>query len=377
MLEKIFSQIRFRFFDYAGKPSESVETATEHIRRGLQWFKASLLPEGGAAAKYSMMSHLLTAGYPMTTANWVPLLIRIRQFYPEVYYSVLGNQEILTELVNWILRTQRRDGTFPASYGDFMNQPPRVFNNGMIIHGLLDYYNATNRGDILDACVSSADWLLRVQSADGSWRQFTFHQLSSNTYTAAALIRLAAITGNNKYRIAGEKNIAFALSLQSPNGYFKGNGFDSSPSAFTITIAYAIAGILEAGVLTGNDEWKKAAFNGLMPVLNLVNQNGFLVGEIDENFNSESSFTCLPGNSLLAISAYKLASLTHHSELKDKADLLTNHVKSKQMKSKIPAIEGGVPGSWPISGNYCSYEIPSWSVRYFTEAVMMQDATQG
>jgi len=374
MLERIFTQIRYRFFDYSGKPKETQAGNTKNLGAALEWFQSSLLPEGGGSAKYSLMTHHLSPGYPLSTANWVPLLSRINSFYPELFRKYIKNQDTIPELVNWILRTQRRDGTFPASFGDFMNQPPRVFNNGMIIHSLLDYYNDVPSADLLDACVNSAEWLLKVQSPDGSWRQFTDHQLSSNTLTAAALLRLADITGDNKYRISGEKNIHFALELQAPNGYFRGNGFDSNTSAFTITIAYAIAGVLEAGILTGNDDWKNAALKALVPVFNLISSNGFLVGELDENYQSASNFTCLAGNSLLAIIGYKLSSLENNPGLKTKSDLLLNHVKGRQMESKTPEINGGISGSWPISGNYCSYEIPSWSVRYFAEALMMQDS---
>ncbi len=374
MIDKILSQIKYRFFDYSGKEGNQKSSSADHIAASLKWFKSSLLPDGGGAAKYSMMSHQLTQAYPMSTANWGPVLTRIKQFYPEIYKKEIDVPDLTRELVNWVLRTQRRDGTFPASYGDYMNQAPRVFNNGMIIHSLLDYHNARGGSDLIEACMKSADWILKVQSPDGSWRQFTFHQLSSNTLTGAALIRLAAITGDNKYHEAGEKNIRFALDLQLPNGYFSGNGFDSGSSAYSLTIAYAIAGILEAGILTSNQEWINAALNGLIPVLNMVNKSGFLVGEIDETFHSVSSFSCLPGNCLMAINAYKMASVTGNAELKSKADLMTDYVKGKQMVSKIPFVDGGVSGSWPISGNYCSYEIPSWAVRYFVDAVMMQDS---
>lgn len=374
MLDRIFTQIRYRFFDYTGKPGVSKTHVVDHLADALKWFESSLLPEGGGAAKYSMMTHQMSPGYPMTTANWVPVLSRLKSYYPDLYHQVIKDPDTLRELVNWVLRTQRRDGTFPASYGDFMNQPPRVFNNGQIIHSLLDHHNETGGNDLLEACIKSAEWLLKVQSSDGSWRQFTFHQLSSNTLTAAALIRLAGITGDKKYETAGIKNIEFALGLQSDNGYFKGNGFDSTPLAYTITMAYAIAGVLEAGILTGNENWKNAALKGLVPVLNQVNNTGFLVGELDENFHSDSSFSCLPGSCLMAVNAYNLAALNGNADLKTKADLLTEYVKSKQMESKAPLIHGGISGSWPISGNYCSYEITSWGVRYFLEALMLQDA---
>lgn len=373
MIERILSQIRHRIFDFSGKPSAELKSAPEYILASLQWFNASLLPEGGSAGKYNLMTHSYNEGYPMTVANWVPLLTRIRQFYPETYHAAFAERDMAKALVNWVLRTQRRDGTFPGGYGDYMNQAPKVFNNGMIIHGLLDYYNANADQELIEACANCADWLLKVQSSDGSWRQFTIHQLSSNTATAAALIRLSTITGKEEYRQAAYKNIEFALDLQSPNGYFKGNGFDTNSKAFTITMAYAINGLLECSVLESNYHWRESAINALIPILSLVNHQGFLVGEIDENLQSSSSFTCLPGNCLLAIIGYKLTSLIGNESLKSKSDLLVDYVKKRQIESKNIHVHGGIPGSWPVSGNYCSYEITSWGVRYFTEAVMMQD----
>jgi hypothetical protein len=372
MLERIFTQIRYRFFYYSSKSAPGQPQA-DHIRQALEWFRNSLLPEGGASAKYSMMTHGFAPGYPMSTANWVPVLTRIHQHYPHVYEQVFGTDDISKELVNWILRTQRRDGTFPGSFGDFMNQPPVVFNNGMIIHGLLDYYNASGKKELIDSCINSAEWLLKVQSPDGSWRQFTFHQLSSNTLTASALLRLANITHDSRYRESAIRNIEFALELQSDNGFFSGNGFDISDRAYTMTIGYALAGIMEAAVLENNQLWLNAAMKGLVPVMNRVNNHGFLVGEFNEHFHSSASYSCLPGSSLLAICAYKMASITGSEELKSKAELLTNYVKSKQMSSSIPGIAGGISGSFPISGDYCSYEITSWGVRYFIEALMLQD----
>jgi len=376
MISQILNQIRYRFFEYTGKSQNDPLTTVEHIRLALQWFDSSLSSDGGVAAKYSMMTHQFAPSYPMATAMWVPVLSRIKQFYPEIYNEVLKDGDISRDLVKWLLRTQRRDGTFPGGYGDFMNQSPVVFNNGLIIHGLLDYYNAEGGNDLIDACRNSADWLLKVQSPDGSWRQYTFHQLSSNTLTASALIRLAGITGNNAYKEAGIKNINFALGLQTPEGYFKGNGFSSDPFAFNITIGYAIAGLLEAGILEGDNTWKDAALKAIIPIVNHVEQNGFLVGEFNEDFSSKASFACLPGSCLVAILAYKLSSITGITELKNKADLLVDYVKSRQLDSKFKFISGGISGSYPISGDYCSYEITSWGVRYFIEAVMIQDANQ-
>lgn len=121
------------------------------------------------------------------------------------------------------------------------------------------------------------------------------------------MIRLGQICNEPKYVEAGEKNIRFAIGLQSENGYFRGNGFDSASSAYTITIGYALNGILQAAELTGNENYVKSALNGLVPVLNLTRKDGFLVGEIDEQFRSQMSFYLLTGNALLAMASYHLS----------------------------------------------------------------------
>ena len=141
MIDQIFKQIKYRFFEFSDRKKNASLSIEENLIGALHWFKNSLSSDGGCSAKYSMISHEFSAGYPMSTANWVPVLSRVQQFYPDLSKQILNDENICRELVNWLLRTQRRDGTFPGGYGDFMNQPPVVFNNGMIIHGLLDYYN--------------------------------------------------------------------------------------------------------------------------------------------------------------------------------------------------------------------------------------------
>lgn len=377
MIDGIIGQIRSRLFDYKGSPKKLQLSNADHLAAAMRWFKGSLRSEGGVSASYSLVSHTFLPGYPAGTATWIPILHRLRNNYPELYSSLFGEADLAHELMNWVLLTQRRDGTFPGSHGDFMNQPPVVFRNGQIIQGLLDYHSFAPDDRLLDACRNAAFWLVKVQSPDGSWRQFTYNQLSSNTITAAALMRLATITGDSVFHEAGERNIDFSLSLQNQRGYFTSNGFDPGPVAFSLTLAYAISGILEAFILRGNPEWKNAVIKAMDSLCEKVGPKGFLVGEMDESFGSSASFACLPGNCLLAISGYKLASVTGNKKYLDTADRLTGYVKEKQLRSRDHAVNGAISGSWPISGNYRAYEIGTTGVKYFVEAILLQDLMNG
>jgi len=58
---------------------------------------------------------------------------------------------------------------------------------------------------------------------------------------------------------AATKNIRWALTQQTPSGWFKTNSFKENGLPFTHNIAYAIRGILESGLLLDNEEMINAA----------------------------------------------------------------------------------------------------------------------
>jgi len=372
MIDKVLNHLKLRYLSFTSKTSGLEDTEEIRILRALTWFRQSLMKGGGSSAKYSLLYDTFFPAYPETTGYWLNTVFFVRQHFPQVYKTVFGERVVETEMKDWLLSVQRLDGTFPGSFGDFSNQPPRVFNNGQIILGLLRYYKHYNDPAVMDSIRQSADWLLKVQSEDGAWRQFTIHQLSSNTRTAWALMLLTQVTGEKKYMEAASRNIGYAISLQKPNGYFMQNGFDANGIPYTHSLAYAIKGMLEAATLTGNEKWMASAENGFTPLLPLIKANGFLGGQVDENFKTESNYCCLTGNSQLAVIGFKLFSLTGKKEYAEAANLLVRYVKDKQVKSDAPSLSGGIPGSWPISGGYCPYEIPNWSVKFFIDALIYQ-----
>jgi len=372
MIDKILNQLKLRYLSYTSKTSGLEESDETRIYKALSWFRQSLMKGGGSSAKYSLLYDTFFPAYPETTGYWLNTVFFIRQHFPQVYTGVFGERAVETELKDWLLTVQRLDGTFPGSFGDYYNQPPRVFNNGQIILGLLKYYEYYKDERVMDSIMESAAWLLKVQAKDGSWKQFTIHQLSSNTRTAWALMLLSKATGQTKFMDAGIRNIEYAISLQQPNGYFMHNGFDANGIPYTHSIAYAIKGMLEAASLTGNEKWMQSTEKAFRPLLSMIKKDGFLCGQIDEDFNSTSNYCCLTGNSQLSVVGFKLYSLTGKEEYRAAANLLINYVKDKQVKSDIPALSGGITGSWPISGGYCPYEIPNWSVKFFIDALIYQ-----
>ncbi len=373
MIQKIFSQIRLRYLNLVSQ-TVADELSNEHrMELALTWFKQTLISGGGSSAKYSMMFNKFFPSYPETTGFWINTLISIKKNYPELYRKVFAERDLITELADWLLTVQRLDGTFPGSFGDFKNQPPRVFNNGQIILGLLDYYNHYGNEKIITAAKKSADWLLKIQEHDGAWREFTLHQLSSNTRTAWALIRLGKQTGDERYAQAGIKNIEYALSLQTENGYFTDNGFDEDEIPTTHTIGYALRGILGAGMDVQNEKWIQAVAKSYDQIIPLVKSNGFLQGELDEQWKSDAGFCCLTGNCQLSVVGFFLSQATGDAKYAETANKLIDFVKEKQLTSPSANINGGISGSWPVNGGYCAYDIPNWAARFFVDAIILQN----
>lgn len=350
-----------------------VQHSKEHLLLALSWFKNSIQEKGGSAAKYSLLTKNYSSSYPETTGYWINTLFLCRQKFQQEFASVFGDRKIEKELSEWLISVQRLDGTFPGLYGDFLNQSPRVFNTGQIVLGLLDEYEHSKNLNTLDSIMRVCDWLVKVQSPDGCWRQFTSCQFSSNTRTAYALIRLGKIVNDQKFIETGARNIEYAISCQNESGYYENNGFDQEEDAFTHTIAYAIDGILHAGIIMNNEKWiasARKAFNSLIP---LIRQDGFLSGRINNAHNGTVAYCCLTGNCQMSIIGFLLNEKTKDVHYRNVAIKLLNFVKEHQVKSKDARTNGGLTGSWPINGGYNPYEMPNWVGKFFVDALLLEE----
>jgi len=283
--------------------------------------------------------------------------------------EAFSGRDVPLNLAEWLTSIQRSDGAFPGSYGKFDQQPPVVFNTGQVLLGLIEFYIRMPELEIFNSSRRAAEWLVSVQDDDGAWRQFSRFQYSSNTRTAWALIWFGILFDDRSFIEAGKKNVKFALSLQQDSGYFLQNGFSDSEYAYTHTIAYAIRGILESALLTDNHQWMEAAERGYDLIVRLIEDDGRL-GEIDEKSHVNETFVCLPGNCQLSVIGSKLYILKNREEHKLSASKLLEFVRSKQLRSSDPSVNGGITGSWPLRGKYNPFEIPNWGVKFFIDAIL-------
>src|SRR5207237_10493313 len=83
-----------------------------------------------------------------------------------------------------------------------------------------------------------------------------------------ALLATALIAGDTSQKAAAIRNLDWALAQQRASGWFANNAFIPSRAPFTHTIAYAIRGFLESGVLLGDSRYIDAAAKAARAVAN-------------------------------------------------------------------------------------------------------------
>ena len=209
---------------------------------------------GGVSAGWSFEDGWLPS-YPETSGYIVETFIAAAK--------VLARPELVDRahrIIDWELSMQHPDGAFPGHFGEPGSQPV-IFNTGQIMHGMLAGYLQLGRAECLESAVRAGHWLARHQDADGCWRKFEHNGVphTYNTRGTWALLATALIAGDAQLKDAAVRNLDWALAQQRPSGWFANNAFIAGREPFTHTIAYAIRGFLECGVLLGSERYVDAA----------------------------------------------------------------------------------------------------------------------
>ena len=44
-----------------------------------------------------------------------------------------------------------------------------------------------------------------------------------------------------------------------------------------------------------------------------------------------------------------------------------------QIKTGLATVKGGITGSMPVYGDYCPHQIPNWAVKFYIDALLLQE----
>jgi len=353
-------------YSYASTARPTAESLQSLIR----WIINAQRSDGGIPAFYSLLSGY-SESYPEVTGYIIPTLYDFAHLAGD--QDALHTAERATRATRWLLSLQMPSGAFPSGLraGDAQ---PSVFNTGQILQGLVRAYAETKDNGILTCAIAAGDWLTKIQQADGSWSGPGAYQEAAHTYYSMvswALVQLCDSAGVNRYAIAADKNIDWALTHAKSSGWIDGINLRGYPT-FLHFIAYAIQGVLECGILRRRNDWILAASKPAWLLLRKFETTKRLLGTYEPDFRSGRNFTCVTGNGQMSCVWLRLFEAT------DDLRYLNAALKMNEMlKQLLPVrgrrgVVGGVAGSYPIWGAYQPLRYISWGCKFLADALTLE-----
>jgi uncharacterized protein YyaL (SSP411 family) len=318
------------------------------------------------------------ASYPETTGYIIPTMFD--------YAHLTKRADIFDRAIrmaDWECDVQMENG---AVQGGTIDQPPTpaIFNTGQVIFGWVRAFQETGKEKYLDSAVKAGKFLVEHQEKDGSWRKNLSQYASDrmpfytyNTRTALALLQLATIQNDGPFREVAVRNIEFALNQQTDNGFIKYNCLSDDSQPLVHTIAYCVEGILESGILLNNQIFISGAKKTADALMKKQRSDGSLAGRFNHKWEPTVSWSCVTGDAQISIIWGRLFQITGESRYLDCMKKSNNCLRGVQaLNTKNQNIYGGMFGSYPIHGEYGRFEILNWAVKFYIDALMLEESIE-
>ncbi len=344
------------------------------VTEGLSWLgraqDASTTHDGGVARHYSLRTGW-SESYPETTGYIIPTMLA---------HARLRNDDALRGrargMLDWLVSIQLPSGGFQGGTIDESPVVAVTFNTGQILLGLAAGVSEFGH-DYRGAMLAAADWLVETQEADGCWRRYPtpFARDGEKAYekhVSWGLIEADRIEPGRGYADAALRNVRWALTNQRPNGWFDRCCLDDPTQPLTHTIGYALRGLLEVQHFFDNPLLLEAARRTADGILTAIRHDGFLPGRLNSDWRGGVSWSCLTGNVQIAHSLLILYDKTGYKPYRDAAYKLNCAVRCTFRIDDPEETRGAVKGSFPIDGNYGSFEYLSWATKFAIDSYTLE-----
>jgi hypothetical protein len=366
--------VMHRYPDVAAHPStRTIQENAFHLSLAVTWLVRAEDASGSAGVSnvYDLLHASWGPAYRETTGYIIPTFLAYAKLTGKHEFAErakrMGNWEIEVQDESGGIGEPRPDGTLGL----------KIFNTGQVILGWCALFDETSEKKYLDAAVRAADWLVANQEKNGSWNNFSNNGPKTfDTRVAWALYEVYMRAQNQKYKTASQKNIEWAVTQQTENGWFENTSLAEKNKPWTHLIAYTISGILEYAFLTNDEKLFAAAqkpAEALAQYYMALEDGKYLPCTFDENWQSTDAYSCLTGNAQMAIIWVQLHQKTNDELFLRAANKMVTQMKQVQIISTTNSdINGGVTGSYPIEGSYVKYGIPNWGVKFFADMLIQK-----
>ena len=338
------------------------------------WLKTaqqcSASDDGGYARDFNLVTDRWSTSYPETTGYIIPTLLTYAQRFNDHEAKLSA---ILA--LDWCVDIQLACGGFQAGKIDATPVVPVTFNTGQILIGLVS--GVTEVGDKYRAAMLMAgDWLVKTIDDDGCWRKHATPyaapgEKAYETHVSWGLFEAAKIEPDRLYGETGLKQVKWALTKQTANGWFGSCCLDQPQAPLTHTLGYVLRGVIEGYLWSKDQQLLDAALLTANALAEQVADDGYLAGRFDPQWQPEVEWVCLTGSSQIAACLFILNDVKANPKLLLAAKRLTAYVRRSMVVQGDKSIQGGVKGAVPLDGAYGNYQYLNWAAKFFIDAAMM------
>lgn len=351
--------------------SQSAIHRQQRIDAGLAWLCRA--QDAGSDRGFSY-------GYTIK-GGWQDSYIETTGYIIETFIEAaaqLGRADLADRAVeagDWLLSVQLDDGSFPNPSVSPSNG--LVFDTGQDLFGLLALAEYSDEDRFVQAAQRAAQWLVDVADEDNRWTRYTYNSSPHvyNTRVAWALTLAGQKFDCPSALEVAKANLDWACDQQVPNGWFENCAFSENEAPFTHNTAYAGRGLLEAGLLLGEERYVVAARRVAAAASRHLQPDGSLPGRIATNGRKVSNSVCLTGSAQFAIIWMKLHQIYRGTELYADALCALEAVGASQSTTGPDETRGALRGSNPVWGRYAPLGYPNWATKFFVEALLLADRT--
>jgi hypothetical protein len=334
--------------------------------------------DDGVCGIFDLWSGRWSESYPETTGYIIPTLLALGQ--------ARGEEEPrrrALRMADWSCEQQMDDGAVLSGLLG-MRRGPAVFNTGQVVFGWVSAFQQSGEQRYALAARRACEWLLACQSPDGAWRANLSVMTSApvfayNVRCAWALIYAGHVFEEQRFATAARRAADWTLEQQNEAGWFDNNSFALGEVPLLHTIAYVAEGLIGMHAFTREPRYLDAARRAVDRVVDCY-EAGRLAGRLDEHWRPTVSWRCPTGEAQIAVVLHRLASELPDGGYRDVARRLIGDVSTAQLSltgraPRKPAsgpTVGGVPGSFPLWGDYVRYGLPNWAAKFFLDALMLE-----
>lgn len=345
-----------------------------HLREAVAWLeRAQDFGEDRGVSYGTALGKGFLASYPETTGYIIPTFLELAQRRGDSRYV-----ERASAMGDWEIEVQLSSG---AVMGGIVNKAPTpaVFNTGQVLLGWSALFRATGDARYANAIRRASRWLVAVQEPDGQWVKGNsdFALKAATVYNVKAawgLCEAGIALGERTYVEAAIRNAEFCLRRQRPNGWFEDCCLSNPQRPLLHTIGYAMQGLVGIGRLVGRGDFIEAADRTANSLRARVRCDGFLAGCYDQNFREAVSWCCMTGSAQISVVWSDLYLLGRNRSYADCVRRVNDYLcRRHDVENEDPTIRGGVPGSWPVWGQYGQYMVLNWATKFLVDALLREE----